>query len=342
MVLRPVQLTEERRQSGGGQGEGRCSQEGGVGAFHPSRKAGDFRRFCKVRLCRQGRKQELKVAGRSRIEVARRSHHRSNSISETRVTDAAESSFVDRRPGACFWRLVMAQSLCGALLSTGCASYATVPQEDRADLVRELTSKRRDKFLRLSFYVTPFFGDPSKKLLATAPPEEVRLLKQASGEPINPGPVETILPAGTRVQITKVEFPTAAVLPERPLNTPRALPWIYLRAGSRDGQPLILVLRADIRSREEFAAELERYLSDADLAPLLSTWSDVVQLAVRTKTAIIDMSGEALEMAWGYPDRKQISFADSERNEEWIYGERRRAFLTDGRVVRRETGKDEP
>jgi len=209
-------------------------------------------------------------------------------------------------------------------------------------LVRELTSKRRDKFLRLSFYVMPFFGDPSKKLLATAPPEEVSLVKQPSGEPVNPGPVETILPAGTRVQITKVEFPTAVVLSERPLNTPRALPWIYLRRGNRDGAPLILVLKADILSQEEFVAELERYLSDADLTPLLSSWSDVVQLAVRTKTAIIDMSGEALEMAWGYPDRKEISFVDSVRNEEWIYGKRRRAYLAEGRVVQRETGKEEP
>jgi len=227
-------------------------------------------------------------------------------------------------------------------LSTGCASYPTVPQDDRANLVRELTGKRRDVFLRLSFYVMPFFGDPSKKLLATVPPEEVRLVKQPSGEPLNPGPVEAILPAGTRVEITKVEFPAALALSERSLNTPRALPWIYLRAGSRDGAPLILVLKAGIRSQEEFVAELERYLSDADLTPLMSSWSDVVQLAVRTKTAIIDMSGEALEMAWGYPDKKEISFVDSVRNEQWIYGKQRRAYLADGRVVQRETGKEEP
>ena len=266
--------------------------------------------------------------------------HRIISSSEITLTNPVELSFLAR--SRCFSRKALARLLCGALLSTGCASYPTVPQEDRANLVRELTSKRRDKFLRLSFYVMPFFGDPSKKLLATAPPEEVSLVKQPSGEPMNPGPVEAILPAGTRVQITKVEFPTAVVLSERSLNTPRALPWIYLRGGNRDGAPLILVLKADILSQEEFVAELERYLSDADLTPLLSSWSDVVQLAVRTKTAIIDMSGEALEMAWGYPDRKEISFVDSVRNEEWIYGKRRKAYLADGRVVQRETGKEEP
>jgi hypothetical protein len=228
-----------------------------------------------------------------------------------------------------------------ALLAAGCASYATVPQEDRMALVRDLTGRRSDKFLRLSFYVSPFFGDTSKKLLSPVPPDEVRLLKQASGEAIEPGLVERILPAGARVRITKVEFPTAVALTERPLHTPRTLPWIYLHAlGESEQAPLILVLRPEIRSGEEFLAELDRYLSDTDLEATYARWSQVVQQAVRTKTAVIDMPAEALEMAWGYPDRKQISFANSAKHEEWVYsGERRKAYLADGRVVRLEPGK---
>lgn len=228
-----------------------------------------------------------------------------------------------------------------ALLAAACASYATLPQEDRMALTRDLTGRRSDKFLRLSFYVSPFFGDTSKKLLSPVPPDEVRLLKQPSGEAIEPGPVERILPAGARVRITKVEFPTAVALPERPPYTPRTLPWIYLRALAEPEQvPLILVLRPEIRSSEEFLAELDRYLSDTDLDATYARWSQVVQHAVRTKTAVIDMPAEALEMAWGYPDRKQISFADSAKHEEWVYsGERRKAYLADGRVVRLEPGK---
>jgi hypothetical protein len=231
---------------------------------------------------------------------------------------------------------------CLVLGVIGCASYPTLPQEDRGALSRQLTSRQRDRFLRLSFYVTPFFGDATKKLLTPAPPEDVRLLEQPNGEAINPGPVEAILPAGTRVEITKVEFPTAWSVAERLLYTPRTQPWIYLQTARRgDTAPLILVLRAQIRSSEEFIAELERYLSQQDVSPSLARWSDVVQQAIRTKTAIIDMPAEALEMAWGYPERKRISFVDSAKNEEWIYvGDRRRAFLSDGRVVRLETGKD--
>ena len=228
-----------------------------------------------------------------------------------------------------------------ALLTEACASYATVPQEDRMTLARDLTGRRSDKFLRLSFYVSPFFRDPSKKLLSPVPPDEVRLLKQPSGESIEPGPVERILPAGARVRITKVEFPNAVALQERPFDTPRTLPWVYLHAlGESDPVPLILVLRPEIRSSEEFLAELDRYLSDTDLDASYARWSQVVQQAVRTKTAVIDMPAEALEMAWGYPERKQISFANSEKREEWIYaGEKRKAYLAEGRVVRLEPGR---
>jgi hypothetical protein len=230
-----------------------------------------------------------------------------------------------------------------AVAAVSCASYTAIPPQDRATLERDLTGRHSDKFLRLSFYVTPFFGDASKKLLTAAPPEEVRLLGQPSGEPINPGPIQKILPAGTRVRILKVEFPTSWVVTERVLYTPRTQPWVYLQTMEKTEElPLILVLRPQIRSNEEFLAELERSLSDTDPAPILSRWSGLVREAVRTKNAVLNMPADALEMAWGYPERKRISFADSVKNEQWVYpGQRRTAYLTDGRVAKLETGKPE-
>jgi hypothetical protein len=230
-----------------------------------------------------------------------------------------------------------------AVAAVSCASYTAIPPQDRATLERNLTGRHSDKFLRLSFYVTPFFGDASKKLLTAAPPEDVRLLEQPSGEAINPGPIQKILPAGTRVRILKVEFPTSWVVTERVLYTPRTQPWVYLQTMEKTEElPLILVLRPQIRSNEEFLAELERSLSDTDPAPILSRWSGLVREAVRTKNAVLNMPADALEMAWGYPERKRISFADSVKNEQWVYpGQRRTAYLTDGRVAKLETGKPE-
>ncbi|MFZ5471882.1 MAG: hypothetical protein ACOZIN_20825 [Myxococcota bacterium] len=218
----------------------------------------------------------------------------------------------------------------------GCASHALIPTEQRGALERDLTGKNRDKYLRLSYYVTPFFGDASKRLLTPVPPGEVRLLNHPNGDPVNPGKVEKILPAGTRARITKVEFPTAWVIAERVVYTPRTQPWVYLEVeGHPQEVPLVLVLRPHIKDEQEFLAELERYLAHEDLAPLLAGWTEAVREAIRGKSATLDMPAEALEMAWGYPERKRIRFEESVKNEEWAYpGGKRTAYLTEGRVVR--------
>lgn len=217
-----------------------------------------------------------------------------------------------------------------------------MPQQDRGALERDLTGKHSDKFLRLSYYVTPFFGDAAKTLLSPVPPEEVRLLNQPSGTPINPGPILSILPVGAHVRIVKVEFPTAWIVAERLLYTPRTQPWVYLRSeGQSESPPLILVLRPGLNSNEEFVAELERYLSDVDPAPILARWSESVRQAIRTKTAVVDMPSEALEMAWGYPESKRVSFSEGMKTEQWTYPDHLRvAYLAEGRVARLETKKE--
>lgn len=221
-------------------------------------------------------------------------------------------------------------------LASSCASHVLIPPEQRASLERELTGTERDKYLRLSYFVTPFFGDASKRLLTPVPPEEVRLLNDTGGKPINPGPVQKVLPAGARARITRVEFPTAWVMTERVLYTPRTQPWVYLAVeGEAKGLPLILVLRPQIKTDQEFRAELERFLANEDLSPLLETWTEAVREAVRAKKALVDMPAEALEMAWGFPERKRITFEESVKKEEWQYTEgKRAAFLVDGRVTR--------
>lgn len=232
------------------------------------------------------------------------------------------------------WRLF---ALLPALWFCSCASHVLIPPEQQANLERDLTGQERDRFLKLSFFVTPFFGDASKRLLTAVPPEHVRSIDHPDGTPVNPGRVEKILPAGTRVRIRKLELPSAWVVSERVLYTPRTQPWVYLGAREELELPLILVLRPMLKTEEELRAEIDRYLAREDPTPRMQSWSEAVREAVRTKKAIPEMPADALEMAWGYPERKRMSYAGSVRNEEWIYaGGKRLAFLGDGRVTRLE------
>jgi hypothetical protein len=231
-------------------------------------------------------------------------------------------------------RLLLLTWLGTALL--GCASRTALSTEDREALQRELRGDSRDRFLRVSYYVTSFFGDGSKKLLTPLPPGEVQFSTDFGGAAGSPGPIEQVLPAGRHGRILKVEFPTAWAMAKRLPDTPRDHPWIYLYAERQEGGlPLILVLPTQIVSREDFESELERYLCLIDPTALMSDWSEGIRQAVRTKNVVVDMPTDALEMAWGYPERKRIFFEEASRKEEWSYpGGKRVAFIADGRVTR--------
>jgi hypothetical protein len=164
----------------------------------------------------------------------------------------------------------------------------------------------------------------------------VRLLDDTQGENVSPGPVQATVPAGARVRIVDVEFPTAWVVTERILYTPRTHPWVYLRVeGAPPGPPLVLVLPRNLKSAEEFRAELGRYLSERDLGPTLASFSEPVREAIRQKKALVGMPSQALEMSWGPPELIKRNLEGGVRNEEWIYpGGRRRVFLTEERVIR--------
>lgn len=221
----------------------------------------------------------------------------------------------------------------------GCASYTKMAPDDRARVEREMTGHDSEKFLKLSYYVTPFFGDASKKLLTAVPPEEVLLLNNPDGTPVNPGKIEKIIPAGRKVRILKVEFPTSFVVVERIPYTPRNQPWVYLEVeGELKAQTYILPMAPGIETRERFVSEVGRYLCDQDPAPQMQSWSDGVRDAVRTKSAVSDMPTEALEMAWGYPELIRKDREGDALKELWVYpGNKRIAHVLDGHLVSTET-----
>jgi hypothetical protein len=222
------------------------------------------------------------------------------------------------------------------LLGAGCKSHTLIAPEDRATLEQTLAGPEANRFLRLSMYITPFFGDASKRLLTPYPPEDVLLLNDMKGNTLHPGHTQATVPAGARVRIRKVEFPTAWVVTERIIYTPRTWPWVYVDVeGAPPGPPLVLVLPPNLKTREEFLAELDRYLPSEDPAPQLNAFSKAVRDAILQKKTVPDMPAEALERSWGYPETIRRTLEGTAHNEEWIYpGGRRHAFLTDGRLVR--------
>ncbi|HEX8437337.1 hypothetical protein [Archangium sp.] len=226
-------------------------------------------------------------------------------------------------------------------LATGCASQTLLSAEDRTKLQRDLTTgPSSERYLKASSYLTPFFGDASKRLLTPYPPDEVRLINDTQGNPINPGAVQALMPAGTKVRVLKVEFPTAMVMVERVLYSPRTLPWVYLDVeGAPPGPPVVLVLPPMSKTREDFLAELDRHLLDHDPAPRIARFQPRFQEALKQKKVLEDMPEAAVEMSWGAPESIRRTLDKQQVNQEWIYpGSKRRVFITDGLVTRIEEG----
>ncbi len=217
----------------------------------------------------------------------------------------------------------------------GCiTTQVYVPSEARPGIIRQLEGE--DRFMKVSFFVTPFFGDASKKLLSPVQPDQLRLLENTDATPIHPGAVEKVFSAGTLVRIKKVEFPTSFTMTERMLMTPRTLVWVYLDVGGtpKAAPPYVLVLRPGLGDETELMSEVALYLGKEDPSSRLALFSDPVREAVVYKRAILDMPAEALEMAWGYPEVKRLSFEGDRKLETWTWpGGKRVAMLSDGRVT---------
>jgi len=219
------------------------------------------------------------------------------------------------------------------LALAGCASHTRVPDADRLQLERQLPG--RTFYLRHAMYVGPFWADQDKLFLSDGVPGEIPWVVNPAGVPIDPGAPTAIVPAGTRVRIRKLELPTGLAVTTRNPFGPRYNAWLYVDVEGMPRTPTpVILLRRDIESREQVMAEIERWLSPDDLAPALAQLGPEVLAAVNEKRLVEGMPAEAVAMAWGYPERKEIRPSPEGRVETWTWPfDKRKARIVDGRLV---------
>jgi hypothetical protein len=226
--------------------------------------------------------------------------------------------------------LVSFASLASLVTLAACAPRVTVPEEERQRASRELQGQLR--FAKVALYVAPLFGDSSKLLVSDQPLEELDLLESARGTPIAPPPAERVLLPGTPLRVQGVEFPTGWLIARRVVMTPRYHPWVYL-ALDGEARPLVAVLSQTLTTAEEVRGELDRMVGTADAGPAFRGLPELQRAAIALKRPVEGMTPQALEMAWGYPERKLVDRPAA--TEEWTWpGNRRQAFLRDGKLLR--------
>jgi hypothetical protein len=221
------------------------------------------------------------------------------------------------------------------LLLVACSPRVSVPESERQRASRELEGQRR--LTKVAVFVGPFFGDGSKLLVSDQPFQELDLLRSLQDEVVAPPPPERVLPPGMPLLVEKVEFPTGWTIAKRVVMTPRYHPWVYLRMEGEE-RPLVLVLPQTLASAEAVRVELERVAGTPDPGPALQALPELQRNAIARKELVEGMSARAIEMAWGYPEKKVIDRPAN--SEEWSWpGGKRKASLRDGKLARWETAR---
>lgn len=184
----------------------------------------------------------------------------------------------------------------------------------------------------MSMYVGPFFRDGRYHLLIDQPPHHVDLLRSPKGERMSPGEPTGILPAGTEVRISEVEFATASATTRRSLLTPRFFTWVFVKFDGKE-RPGIIVVREEPENHEDFLEILSRYLTTEDVAAKIAGYPEETRRAIAEKRLVSGMDGEAVRMAWGSPLQVTRDYEDGVRIDEWSFEGERRLTIRGGELI---------
>ena len=213
-----------------------------------------------------------------------------------------------------------------ACVAAGCPTYAVIPDDQRA--VVDQDHKGAVLFFRQSMYVGQFYDDDRFRLVHPRKFEDLTYLQTIEGDPIPPPPAEGIIPAGTRVRVESIEWPTGDVVFRRPLYTPRYTTWIVLRVARERGpnvtverdQKHILLMPGGIEDADTFDEWFDASLTEEDPNPWLLSLPQEQQNAIALKRPVRGMTYDALTAAIGYPDLIKRSVQDGVTIETGAWG----------------------
>ncbi|MFH1811723.1 MAG: hypothetical protein ABIJ09_23490 [Pseudomonadota bacterium] len=221
--------------------------------------------------------------------------------------------------------LLVVASIALAGLLAACPSRTRLEGADM-DALRE-SYQGQTFYLRQSLYHGRFYDDDHRRLVDAHAFKDLKLMTAPDGEIIIPPPPDGILPAGTRVEVLDVEFPTSGAIVKRPLFTPRYNVWVTLKVGRVSGdlalfkpEEHVWVLPTTVRSMDAIRASLEALLSAEPLDPWLARRSEAARLAIFEKRAEQGLSTEELTAALGLPETLHRSFEGEQRIERALFG----------------------
>jgi hypothetical protein len=191
-------------------------------------------------------------------------------------------------------------------LLTACAS--TTQLSKKAQVAIEQRHIGRVVELRQSCFYGGLYDENEKWLLSPYAFNETYHSVDLHNQPIHPKHPKSMLPAGTRFAIIRIEFPDGKTRAMRMLTTPRDNPWVYLQGVSTEGtpvrkdKPFIIILPLGLDTEQQFETALNQLLGpEGSVIAWMEARKPTIRAAIETKTAVPGMSPEELFAALGNP-----------------------------------------
>ncbi len=196
----------------------------------------------------------------------------------------------------------------GSALAAACATTHSPYHLESADqdkLSRQLVGQAYT--LASSVYVTDFFGERDKFFIEARPFDIVELYHHDGTRVPTGMPLPDVIPAGTPVKITAVQYPVNPLLAQvdTPVSglLPTAHPWLVLeRTDGGAKVPLVMVLPREIDDALAFNAEVAlRLKSEQWVTQWLTARPPLVLAGIARKEPQVDMTYADLVATLGTP-----------------------------------------
>jgi hypothetical protein len=147
--------------------------------------------------------------------------------------------------------------------------------------------------------------------------DEVSYITMPDGAPILPPKAKMVIPVGTKVNVLKIEWPDLHNYMNRPIFTPRDLPWMKVKVAMQRGavsmmrdETFIFLVPTQSDDADHFELWFKTIFSDKDTNPWFLSQKEDVQNAILNKSVTIGMSKEALLASLGAPNSWSQDFGD--------------------------------
>jgi hypothetical protein len=194
----------------------------------------------------------------------------------------------------------------GLLLLSACVHRFEMSPVAADSIERAINQKQF--WLKQSLYAGPFYDDDRYQLLHPSPFDELTFLTTPDGDIIYPPKEKFVVPVGTQVTIEQIEWPTFVNVVNRPLLTPRGLPWLKMTVAMERGNVSLLydgvfIMLVPLEKGDEkaFHKWFDAMFSSEDSNRWLLRLTKAEQEAIESKKPVLGMSGEALTAALGSP-----------------------------------------